>query len=209
MLSLDNLSVCVGDRQWLYSKAFETKGTYALLGRSGSGKTTLLNTIAGFTAARSGQLRWNNTDIIHLKPSDRPITSLFQQNNLFNHLTVIQNIGLGICPSLKLNENQKQQIKQILIQVGLPNYEKRLPLELSGGEQQRVALARCMLRRKPVLLLDEPFSALDAVTRSEMATLLKELISDHELCTILVTHDPKDAERLEAETITLTNEGLV
>ena len=142
---------------------------------------------------------------MNIPPDQRPVTSLFQQHNLFNHLTVAQNIGLGISPSLTLSEKQKADISSVLRASGLTGYENTKPPTLSGGEQQRVGLARCLLRHKPVLLLDEPFSALDAGTRATMTDLLKDVIAEIKPCVLMVSHDPNDVATLNAHSLHLEN----
>jgi len=208
MLELDSLTVSLDTRHWQFDERLETHGVYALLGRSGSGKSTLLNLIAGFMHPANGDIRWQGQSLLALEPAQRPVTSLFQQQNLFNHLTVRQNVGLGIDPGLKLTDKQIHAIQSVLDDVGLAGHESKLPGSLSGGEQQRVALARCLLRRRPLLLLDEPFSALDTITRQEMIALLKQLIDTYQPCVIMVTHDEADARALEAEVLRLT-EGRI
>ncbi len=133
----------------------------AVLGPSGAGKSTLLNLIAGFLPPASGSLLINGEVHNATPPAQRPVSMLFQENNLFNHLTIRQNISLGIHPGLKLNREQQAQVTAIAGQMGIDALLERLPGELSGGQRQRAALARCLVRQQPVLLLDEPFSALE------------------------------------------------
>lgn len=208
MLILENAQLALGDRQWLFDISLDTNGVYALLGRSGSGKSTLLNIISGFQSLDSGDVQWNGQSLISQDPAQRPVTTLFQQHNLFSHLTVFQNVGLGIDPGLKLNAEQRSKVITVLTQVGLNNHEHKTPTRLSGGEQQRVALARCLLRQKPILLLDEPFSALDATTRAEMTELLREVIDSYKPCVVMVTHDENDAKAMHANILRM-NEGTV
>lgn len=205
MLTLDNLQITLGEKQWHFDIRLDTKGVYTLLGRSGSGKSTLMNLIGGFSSPQSGDIRWNHDSIVHLPPSVRPITTLFQQHNLFDHLTVWQNIGLGIAPNLRLSEDQRSSIRHVLTNVGLAGFDNKRPDSLSGGEKQRVALARCLLRKQPVLLLDEPFSALDGTTRSSMIDLLRDLIEDFKPCVIMITHDVQDATALDAAILTMAD----
>ncbi len=205
MLELDKLTLSLGPRHWQFDLSLNTHGIYALLGRSGSGKSTLLNLIAGFMRPDEGDIRWQGESLLSLEPAERPVTSLFQQQNLFNHLTVRQNVGLGIDPGLKLSDKQILAIQSVLDDVGLAGHENKLPGSLSGGEQQRVALARSLLRRRPILLLDEPFSALDALTRQEMTALLRQLIETYKPCVIMVTHDEDDATAMQAEVLRLVD----
>ena len=198
MLTIKDVDIQLAKRQWCFDIELQTHGIYALLGRSGSGKSTLLNVIAGFLKPRSGSVAWNEQNLTDLEPAQRPVTTLFQDHNLFSHLTVCQNIGLGISPNLKLDSEQKHKLLSVLGNVGLAGYETKLPGSLSGGEQQRVALARCLLRRQPILLLDEPFSALDATTRKEMIVLLQQLFENYKPCVVMVTHDEDDAKALSA-----------
>lgn len=208
MLKLDTLCVQLGDHQFSYQLEASSAQVSAVLGKSGSGKSTLLNVIAGFLPAASGSLTWKGESLLSLAANERPVTTLFQQHNLFTHLSVAQNIGLGIDPNLRLNKQDLQSIDRALDEVDLNGYAKKSAANLSGGEQQRVALARCLLRKQPVLLLDEPFSALDEGTRHEMISLTSRVIKDHELCVVLVTHNADDAELLGAKKYLLDNGEL-
>lgn len=208
MLVLDHLNVHLGSRRWSFNLKLQSHGVYALLGRSGSGKSTLLNAVAGFIAADAGKLLWHGQSLLGLDPASRPITTLFQEHNLFSHLSVMQNIGLGISPNLRLNDKMRADIHTVLQRVGLPGYEEKRPGALSGGEQQRAALARCFLRRQPILLLDEPFSALDTTTRQEMIDLLQELIDSFKPCVVMVTHDEADAAALNARTLLMSENAV-
>jgi thiamine transport system ATP-binding protein len=208
MLTLKDVDVRLAERHWCFDIDLNTHGIYALLGRSGSGKSTLLNVIAGFLKASSGAIAWQEQPLNNLEPAQRPVTTLFQDHNLFSHLTVLQNIGLGISPNLKLLPEQTDNLRAVLGKVGLTGYEKKLPGSLSGGEQQRVALARCLLRRQPILLLDEPFSALDATTRQEMITLLQEVIDSYKPCVLMVTHDEADADALSASILRMKSDRI-
>ncbi len=167
----------------------------AIIGASGAGKSTLLNLIAGFLFADSGEIWLDGNNHSQSKPHQRPISILFQAHNLFNHLTVADNIGLGIKPNLKLSDSEKQQIIKIAEQVGLADMLNKKPEQLSGGQQQRVALARCLLRDKPILLLDEPFSALDKNLRQEMLALLAQLCKKKNLTLLIVTHQIEEIEQ--------------
>lgn len=163
-----------------------------IVGPSGSGKSTLLSLIAGFTPVSEGDIRVNGRSIVYEKAFDRPVTEVFQANNLFAHLTLRQNIGLGIHPDLKLSAAQWQQVDHALEDVGLETLGARLPSALSGGQQSRAALARALLRDRPVLLLDEPLAALGPAQRQTMLKLIRQMIETRKMCGLLVSHQPDE-----------------
>ena len=165
----------------------------SLIGSSGSGKTTLLNLIAGFNKASSGEIIIDGTNITDLPISKRPVTTVFQDHNLFPHLDVFTNIAIGIKPSLKLNSSEKESIQTALENVSLIDYAKRLPAQLSGGQRQRVALARTLVRKQKILLLDEPLAALGPAMREEIIMLIKELVATKKMTALSVSHQPDDA----------------
>lgn len=177
----------------------------AILGPSGAGKSTLLNLIAGFLTPASGTMMIEGEDHTATPPSRRPVSMLFQENNLFSHLSVWQNIGLGLDPGLKLNASQREKMRHIARQMGLDSLLERLPGELSGGQRQRVALARCLVREQPILLLDEPFSALDPALRQEMLTLVAEVCRDKQLTLLMVSHSVEDAARIAPRSIVVAD----
>jgi len=165
----------------------------AILGPSGAGKSTLLNLLAGFIVPESGDIKIANRSVLSLAPHLRPLAMLFQENNLFTHLSAYQNIALGLHPGLKLNQQQKQRLQTIAEQVEVDGLLARLPEQLSGGQKQRVALARCFVQDKPILLLDEPFSALDPVLRVAMLARVKHLAEKQQVTVLMVTHHISDA----------------
>jgi len=171
----------------------------ALMGPSGCGKTTVLNLISGLLDPVRGDILFNGHSLLRVKPAERPITILFQAHNLFPHLTVWQNLALGIDPGLKVSATDRQRIDAALDWISMPGFAKRFPDELSGGQQQRVALARCLLRNRPLLLLDEPFSALDQSLRAEMISLIRQLQQQQSLTLVISTHQLQDAEALGAQ----------
>lgn len=177
----------------------------AVIGASGAGKSTLLNLIAGFEYAESGEIWLNGENHTATEPYQRPVSMLFQDNNLFNHLTVAENIALGLKPSLSLNKTEKQKVTDVAEQVGLEHYLPRLPQQLSGGQRQRVALARTLLRNRPILLLDEPFSALDPELRQEMLQLVDTICCQKQLCLLLVTHQLSEVINIMQRVIRIDN----
>ncbi|MGR7444202.1 thiamine ABC transporter ATP-binding protein ThiQ [Klebsiella aerogenes] len=205
----------LNDVTWLYQHlpmrftlSVERGERIAVLGPSGAGKSTLLNLIAGFLPPASGSLLIDGEKHNATPPAQRPVSMLFQENNLFNHLTVRQNIGLGIHPGLKLNREQRAQVTAIAEQMGIDTLLDRLPGELSGGQRQRAALARCLVRQQPVLLLDEPFSALDPALRQEMLTLVADVCQRQQLTLLMVSHSVEDAARIAPRSIVVA-EGRI
>ncbi|MCE9982198.1 thiamine ABC transporter ATP-binding protein ThiQ [Leclercia adecarboxylata] len=177
----------------------------AVLGPSGAGKSTLLNLVAGFLQPANGRITIEGQDHTHTPPAARPVSMLFQENNLFTHLTVRQNIGLGTHPGLRLNAGQQQKLSDIAAQMGIGDLLARLPGELSGGQRQRVALARCLVREQPILLLDEPFSALDPALRQEMLLLVKEVCERQGLTMLMVSHSVEDAVRIAPRSVVIAD----
>ncbi|NKI75287.1 thiamine ABC transporter ATP-binding protein ThiQ [Dickeya sp. CFBP 2040] len=173
----------------------------AILGPSGAGKSTLLSLIAGFLPADSGQLQLNGQDHDATPPAKRPVSILFQENNLFPHLTLAQNIALGLHPGLKLNAEQWDTLSMIASRMGLSELLERLPSQVSGGQRQRAALARCLIRQQPILLLDEPFSALDPALRQEMLALVDEICRERRLTLLMVSHQLEDAIRIAPRSV--------
>ncbi|ESS58023.1 thiamine ABC transporter, ATP-binding protein [Enterobacter cloacae S611] len=203
------------DVTWLYEHlpmrftlAAERGEQIAILGPSGAGKSTLLNLIAGFITPASGTILLGDEDHTRTPPARRPVSMLFQENNLFTHLTVRQNIGLGLHPGLKLNAAQREKLNEIAATMGLEALLERQPDQLSGGQRQRVALARCLVREQPLLLLDEPFSALDPALRQEMLALVQSVCRRQQLTLLMVSHSVEDAARI-AERALVVAEGRI
>ncbi len=206
MLQLDALSLTQGDFT-LSANLHLPKGTRtALMGASGSGKSTLLSTIAGFFLPDAGRILMDGTDVTHTPVGDRPLSILFQDGNLFPHLSVFDNIALGISP--RLRDVDRGAVEEALAKVGLSGFGTRKPADLSGGQQSRVALARMLLRRQPLTLLDEPFAALDPALRREMLALLRTLCDETGQTLILATHDLRDAQAL-CDRLLVLEEGRV
>lgn len=177
----------------------------AILGPSGAGKSTLLSLIAGFLTPASGTIILDSADHTHTPPSARPVSMLFQENNLFTHLTVRQNIGLGLNPGLRLSAAQQAEIDAIAEQMAMGALLDRLPGELSGGQRQRAALARCLVRKHPLLLLDEPFSALDPALRQEMLALLDEVCRTRHITLLMVSHSTEDAAKIAPRSLVVVD----
>ncbi len=160
----------------------------AIIGESGAGKSTLLNIISGFEKISSGHIFLDNCNHTKTLVSQRPISMLFQEHNVFSHLTVFENIALGLSPNLKLNNDQKQRIYDIANEMGIDAILEKKITAISGGQKQRVAIAREMLRDKPILLLDEPFSALDPNLRTQIFELINNIRLQKQITVLLVTH---------------------
>lgn len=183
-----------------------------LLGPSGSGKTTLLRAIGGLEYPDGGRILINGVDVTSLPPGQRKIGFVFQNYALFKHMTVFENIAFGLQVKERKLRPGKQEIKEkvlrLINKVQLDGLENRYPSQLSGGQCQRVALARALAIEPKVLLLDEPFAALDTKVRHELRRWLRELHKDLHLTTILVTHDQEEAMEI-ADQIIIMNEGAI
>jgi thiamine transport system ATP-binding protein len=177
-----------------FSTTFEAGSFTGLIGPSGSGKTTLINLIAGFEEPASGHISFDGIDAVGTEPADRPVTMVFQDNNLFSHLNVFTNIALGVSASLDLSGDDRALIATSMEETGLSGLDQRLPRELSGGQRQRVAIARALVRNRPVLLLDEPFAALGPALRRDMLRLVSNIHKQRAMTVILVSHDPADVK---------------
>lgn len=201
MLTLERLVIEQGSFRLAADFTVASGRIVALLGPSGAGKSTLLDVIAGFLPPTSGRVLWQGHDLGPLPPGDRPLSMLFQDNNLFPHLTAAQNVGLGLRPDLRLGPGDWQAVERALARVGLAGLGARKPAALSGGQRSRVALARMLLRGRPLMLLDEPFAALGPALKAEMLVLVAELAHETGATVLLVTHDPGDARAIAHETV--------
>lgn len=193
MIRLDDVTFRYEDLQMLFDAEFPRGSFTAVIGPSGGGKSTLLNLIAGFEQPERGQVLIAGADVTRLPPDQRPVSMIFQDNNVFAHLDLWQNVALGIAPSLKLDAAQKARVDAALAEVGLGALMQRKPGEVSGGERQRVAVARALVRDRPVLLLDEPFAALGPAMRKDMLELVKAMQQARGLTVVMVSHQPEDA----------------
>ncbi|EKO3468406.1 thiamine ABC transporter ATP-binding protein [Vibrio fluvialis] len=200
MLVLDNVRYEYQDEWFVFDLSVAQGSIVALMGSSGAGKSTLLSLVAGFIEPHSGDIRVQSNgeavSVVGKMPYLRPFSMLFQEHNLFAHLSVRDNIGLGLHPGLKLSAAQREQVVRAANMVGVGDFLDRLPEQLSGGQRQRVALARCFVQPHPVWLLDEPFSALDPLLREEMLTLVKTLAAERSITVLMVTHHISDARAI-------------
>ncbi|MDB5614514.1 MAG: Thiamine transport system ATP-binding protein [Devosia sp.] len=167
----------------------------AVSGTSGSGKSTLLDLLAGFLMPISGVIELDHVNLVPMPPEQRPLSLLLQSESLFEHLSAASNIALGL-PRHTPKAEGRQKIAAALSEVGLDSVGDQQAGTLSGGQKQRVALARTLLRARPVLLLDEPFSALDDETRVLIRELVRTLTIRHRWHTVLVSHHADDVETL-------------
>lgn len=204
-IELDEVSFAYGETRMRFDVGIEASEIVAIMGPSGSGKSTLLNLIAGFEKPGAGRIRIDGADVTDTPPAARPVSMVFQENNLFAHLDVAANVGLGRSPSLKLDAADHGDIQDALRRTGLAGKEKRLPQELSGGERQRAAIARALVRKRPVLLLDEPFASLGPALRADMAGLMIDLHADTGMTILLVTHTPDEALRIAPRLLFIEN----
>jgi sulfate/thiosulfate transport system ATP-binding protein len=196
-VALDDVSIDVPDG-----------GLTALLGPSGSGKSTLLRVIAGLEQPDTGQVRISGEDNTQTPVQDRNVGFVFQHYAAFKHMTVFDNIAFGLKIRGEGNGTIRERVKKLIDLVHLRGFENRFPNQLSGGQRQRMALARALAVEPRVLLLDEPFGALDAKVRQELRTWLRRLHDDVHVTTIFVTHDQEEAMDV-AEQIIVMNDGQV
>lgn len=209
-LSLKNISKKYKDKEILKNISFDIKEgeLVCILGPSGCGKTTLLNIIGGFISDFSGDVLLSDENINNIPPEKREIATVFQSYGLFTHKNVIDNVSYGL-KLLKIDKNTREnRAKEMLEKVDLASYEKKKIKELSGGEQQRVAIARSMVLNPKLLLLDEPLSNLDVHLRDVMRKEIKKIQKQFGVTMIIVTHDQEDAFKL-ADRVIVINEGHI
>ncbi|MBE2895207.1 thiamine ABC transporter ATP-binding protein [Spirabiliibacterium falconis] len=205
MIALSDVAFRFDNTEFLFNLQIQKGEHIALVGKSGAGKSTLLNLMAGFLLPQRGQIWLNAQNHSNTAPYLRPVSMLFQEHNLFNHLTCAQNMLLGLQPHLKATAHHYAQIEEIAQHMDISALLDRTPEALSGGQKQRVALARTLLRDKPILLLDEPFSALDPQLRSDMLTLISTISQTKQLTVVMVTHQLREVEHVIDRTLVVEN----
>tara|TARA_B100000123_G_scaffold96087_1_gene70033 strand:+ start:971 stop:1657 length:687 start_codon:yes stop_codon:yes gene_type:complete len=188
--------------------SLEPEKIYAVVGPSGAGKSTFLNLISGFASISSGSIIWNEQEISHLPPAKRSVSILFQDNNLFPHLSVWRNLALAVTHWPKISRDNEEKLKAVMSEVGILGLENRKPSELSGGQQSRVALARVLLQKNKILLLDEPFSALGPSLKDQMLELIKKIAKNKKLLVLMVTHEPADAKKVASQTLVVKDKKV-
>lgn len=208
MLRLDQLKFAHDDLSFAFDLEVEVGELVGVVGPSGAGKSTLLALIAGFVEPQSGSILWNGERLDRLVPSLRPVSMIFQENNLFTHLDVFTNVALGKSARLKLTKADRDEISRALEKVGLAGFEKRFADQLSGGERQRVAIARALVRDRPILLLDEPFAALGPALRGQMLELVARLRAEKNLTVLLVSHHPAELKGIAGK-MAFVNKGTI
>ncbi len=204
MLEIKNLTYRheSGEMDYRFDLEIEPGEIVGLTGPSGAGKSTLLDLIAGFLAPHSGDAVLDGRSFAGLAPEKRPVSILFQADNLFDHLSAGANVALGISSKARADS---PEVEKALADMGLDGLSKRQAANLSGGQKQRVALARTLLRNKPVLLLDEPFTGLDEETAHAMRAIIREIVAKQGWHAILVSHDKDDIAALTQNHYRLEN----
>ena len=188
--------------------SLEPDKIYAVVGPSGAGKSTFLNLISGFASISSGTIIWNGQEISNLPPAKRSVSILFQDNNLFPHLSVWRNLALAVTHWPKISRDHEEKLKAVMSEVGILGLENRKPSQLSGGQQSRVALARVLLQKNKILLLDEPFSALGPSLKDQMLELIKKIAKNKKLLVLMVTHEPADAKKVASQTLVVKDKKV-
>jgi len=197
-LKVEQLNIVYPDWRRSYDLEAQTGERLAIKGPSGIGKTTLLLCLAGFIPAQSGSIRWCDQEIDRLPANRRPISMLFQEGNLFEHLSVKRNLELG------LTESGLKQLDEAVRRLGMEQHLMKSPGRLSGGQRQRLGLIRTLLRPEPLVILDEPFAELDAQTRALAIEFSREVIKHEQKTLLLITHQDEDIAALATRTLHLS-----
>jgi thiamine transport system ATP-binding protein len=195
-------NVCFTQEKFSLTADFSVskRGRVAIIGPSGEGKSTLLLGISGFLQPTAGEVLWDGKPMSD-HPGQRPLSILFQEHNLFPHLSAADNVALGLNPNMWLSKEQVLLVDKALDQVGLSEKAEAYPRDLSGGQRGRVGLARILLRKRPLILLDEPFSALGPALKDEMLEVLDKILKLTGATALMVTHDTNDAIKFADEAI--------
>ena len=201
MLTLESLSIVQDDFRLEADLGVPMGARVAVMGPSGAGKSTLMGALAGFVPLAAGAIRWQGTRIDGLPPARRPLSILFQDHNLLPHLSVFDNVALGLDPDLRLGPDDRAAVLRALADTGLGGLESRKPAQLSGGQISRAGLARVLLRARPLMLLDEPFAALGPALKADMLDLVAGLVRETGATLLMVSHDPGDARRIADQVI--------
>jgi putative spermidine/putrescine transport system ATP-binding protein len=209
-LSLHHVTKRFGAQAAVHDVSLEVRDgeLMCLLGPSGCGKTTTLRMIGGFTPPDAGDIRIDDRSVAALPPEKRPTAMVFQRYNLWPHMTVAGNISFGLRLRRLSRQEIEAKVRDVLVLVGLPGFSGKYPHQLSGGEQQRVAVARALVLEPQILLLDEPFSNLDARLRVHMREEVKQLQRKIGITTVFVTHDQEEALTI-ADRIAVMNDGIL
>ena len=208
MIRFEDVIIKIGDFQLAVNMTVP-KGFTSVIGQSGAGKSTLLSSLSGLRALTSGKIFIDETRIDLLPSNKRPCSIIFQEFNLFPHLSIVQNLNLVCGNKFFVSESSREKIKKVLEKVGIVELIDRLPSEMSGGQQSRAALARVLLQRNPILLLDEPFSALGPNQKSELIDLVDSLSKEQDISVLLITHDPKDVRQIAGHCIVVKDQTVL
>lgn len=210
MLTVEGLTVAFGNQAAVdgVDLTVEDGHVLAVLGPSGSGKSSLLRAIAGLEPLRAGRVRWDGDDLAGVPTHKRGFALMFQDGQLFDHLSVARNVGYALRLRGLPRGARRAEVADLLEMVGLGGYAARMPRTLSGGERQRVALARSLAARPRLMLLDEPLSALDAELRVRLAADLRQILREAGTTALLVTHDQEEAFAI-ADRLAVMREGAV
>jgi putative spermidine/putrescine transport system ATP-binding protein len=209
-IELKNIQKSFGEKEILkgITLSIEKDEFVTFLGPSGCGKTTLLRCLVGLESIDGGDIFLDGVPITETPANQRGISMIFQQYNLFPTMNVYHNVSFGLRMKSLPKKDIHKRVHEVLEMVDMIGHEKKYPYQLSGGEQQRVALARCLIMNPKVLLLDEPFSAIDAKLRKELQIYIKQIHKDLGMTSIFVTHDQEEAMRI-SDTIHLFNQGVL
>lgn len=191
MLKVSQLQVRLKEVVLDYDFSVKAGDIVTIQGRSGVGKTTLLNVIAGFEKAYSGDVTWQGDSLLSQKVAQRPVSMLFQEHNLFEHLSVWQNLQFGL-----QGDDVSERIRQAAAVLEVAEQLDKSPMQLSGGQRQRIAILRTLLRPEPIVLLDEPFAELDSTTRLIANDWVREIAKATHKTVLLVTHQDEDVARV-------------